>query len=188
MPLSFLGTGNYAEVALVLLVAAMGLWLLWSILRGLQRQGSRQSELEALERIERLLTRYSEEREPVDLHRIEATLAGLSTQNARVEQALRDMLEVLDREPQTVVVEPQPQPATASTRVDWTERVTNRLLAEGYGRIQLVTSREELSQLEGDGEVQVEARRENVAYKGRVVIRSGRIVDVALRPAFEMFP
>jgi hypothetical protein len=67
------------------------------------------------------------------------------------------------------------------------ERTTNRLLALGYERIQVLNDADELAALE-DGEVRVEALREGVVCKGRVLVRAGHLAEVEMRTAHGMFP
>ena len=68
------------------------------------------------------------------------------------------------------------------------ERVTDRLLALGYDRIEFITAPEELELDGGEGEVRIEARRGGAPHKGRVTVRDGKIVDVQLRSSYEIFP
>jgi hypothetical protein len=69
------------------------------------------------------------------------------------------------------------------------ERVTTRMLALGYERVELLTPLDELERLgTQDGELVVEARKGGSSHKGRVSVRGGAIVDVKLRPTYESFP
>ena len=57
--------------------------------------------------------------------------------------------------------------------------------------MQLVSSLAELDQAfaaGGVGEVLVEARRNGVACKGRVLVRGGVVTDVELKPVYTAFP
>jgi hypothetical protein len=73
------------------------------------------------------------------------------------------------------------------------ERVVNRLLALGYERVRLITSPEDLAALAaeprgGNGEITVEARRDGALCKGRVLLRSGALTEVEIRPSYSVFP
>jgi hypothetical protein len=95
-----------------------------------------------------------------------------------VEQLLRAVEAVSSLRASTPV-----EPATPG------ERVVNRLLALGYERVQIATDRELLAQaFRSEGEVLVEAYRQGVLHKGRVVVRGGRITDVDVLPAYSIFP
>ena len=39
-----------------------------------------------------------------------------------------------------------------------------------------------------DGEILIEANKSGVLHKGRVLVRSGRIANVELHPAYSIFP
>ena len=79
--------------------------------------------------------------------------------------------------------------ASAHSPISIGERVTNRLLAMGYERVQIITRAEKLVELASkDGEVMIEARRDGVLHKGRVLMRGGRMSDVELHPAYSIFP
>jgi len=63
----------------------------------------------------------------------------------------------------------------------------------GYERVRLVTPASELEQLAageagGSGELVVEARRDGVLCKGRVLLRRGALTDVEIQPAYKLFP
>jgi hypothetical protein len=70
------------------------------------------------------------------------------------------------------------------------ERITTRLLAMGFERIEVLTPLEQLEHLQagGEGEVLVEARRAGAHHKGRVLVKDGAICDVKLRDSYEAFP
>jgi hypothetical protein len=72
---------------------------------------------------------------------------------------------------------------------DLGERVTNRMLAQGYERIVVVTPREQFAAiLESGGEIQVEARRDGAPCKGKAVFKGGALVDVVMQSAYATFP
>ena len=154
-------------------------WVLVSRLGALQRAAGR---LENLDDIERHLRRLVTERDDLDLRRIERVLVDQRDAQKRVEDALLSTLE-------KGRVESSSGDLIPAVPVGLGERVTNRLLALGYERVQLVTRSEKLSELaQQDGEVLVEARRAGVLHKGRVVIRAGRIADVEITPSYSIFP
>lgn len=65
------------------------------------------------------------------------------------------------------------------------ERAQNRLLALGFEQIEVVTPRDAVTP---DGPLVVEARRSGAVHKGEVLLAGGTVIDVALRPAYELFP
>ena len=163
------------------LAVAVGVWTLVSRLRELRAESR---SLAVLEELDRKLGRFIAGREDLDLRRLEHLLVDLRDGQKRVEDALLRTLEsgrtgttstsdlVLPTAPETVA-----------------ERVTNRLHALGYERVQIVTRTEKLLELVSrDGEVAIEAHREGVLYKGRVLLRSGRIADVEVHPTYSIFP
>jgi hypothetical protein len=173
-----------ALAALVALVAAAaGVWTLVVHLREVREEGKR---LETLADLDQKLGRLVADREDLDLRRLEHVLIDLRDGQKRLEDVL---LRVLERERpggeaalgQDLVVPPSGEVVG--------ERVVNRLLAMGYRHVQVVTRAEKLAELgRKDGEVLVEARRDGVLYKGRVVLRGGRLADVDMNPAYSIFP
>lgn len=172
-----------AAVALVgVVVLAI---LLLRVVRALREIHDGLERLDRLDDLHDSVERFVEERQEIDLRRIEHALGGLREAQGRLEGTLVHMLESLQAEPAHGEVTPHPP---APPRVDLVERLTNRLLAHGYARIEFVTRREEIAAIEDEGEVQVEARRDGIVHKGSVRVRGGRIAEVALRPAYTMFP
>lgn len=165
-------------------VAAAGVWTVVARLRDLGEEGHR---LEVLEEIDAKFGKLVAEREDLDLRRLEHILLDMRDTQKRLEDVfLRTVESGLGRsatgEPGTELMVPAGAPAIG-------ERVTNRLLAMGYERVQIITRTEKLAELASkDGEVMVEARREGVLHKGRVLMRSGRMGDVELHPAYSIFP
>ena len=101
----------------------------------------------------------------------------------RSEERIAQALEAREHEPSVEAAPGAPAPARLP------ERVINRLVALGYERIELLTPAAEFEALvEGEGEIRVEARRSGATYKGRVLVNQGAIVEVALRPPYEIFP
>ena len=162
-------------------VSAVGVWTLVVRLRDLRAEGER---LGALEEIRGLVGRLVAERDDLDLRRLEHVLIDIRDAQKRLEDVL---LRVVEGERAAPGV-----PGTALARIDHEslgERVANRLHSLGYERVQIVTRAEKLTELAAnDGEVLVEARRAGVLHKGRVVVRSGRLADVEIHPAYSIFP
>lgn len=65
--------------------------------------------------------------------------------------------------------------------------VEGRLLQLGFGNLRLLTDLTSIP-LEGDVEIQVEAERRHMPYKGRVLLRNGAVRDVAMQSAATSFP
>ena len=183
--------GGWVGLSPWLLVMGIGLLgaclaCLWQILQrmGEQVTESRRAADELVELRERV-TRWVGDRESLDLRRIEHVLVDVRDGQQRVEDVLLRTVELATR--------PAREAETPTTSIDpdaLVERITNRLLALGYDRVQVVTSRAELEvlPLEGRGEVLVEARRGGVAHKGRVLLNGGRIADIDMQPPYAMFP
>jgi len=171
--LLWLGLG----VLVALVVAALGIWTLVARLRSL-REDAR--SLETLGELKRSLDRLLAGREELDLRRIEHLLIDLRDGARRLEDGI---LRLHESQPvESDALRPARAPALG-------ERIVNRLLALGYERVELLVAPEALAQLDrGDGQVIVEARREGVLHKGRVVLHAGRIDAVHLQPAFPLFP
>jgi hypothetical protein len=182
-------TAFWLAVASFLAAAAatVGVWTIVARLRQLHEDGRR---LEVLEEIDVKVGKLVAERADLDLRRLEHVLLDLRDTQKRLEDAILRTLEAdrtaaprLEGAGSSLVVPAAPGPHTTA------ERVTNRLLAMGYERIQIITRTEKLAELVSrDGEVMVEARRDGVLHKGRVLMRGGRMGDVELHPAYSIFP
>lgn len=171
-------------VALLFLAVAgvAAAWLVYHRLGRLERQSGR---LQDLEELKVLVTRLVADRDDLDLRRIEHVLIDVRDAHKRLEDALLRSIETSTRATEDA---PASVPVPAG-EAGLAERVTNRLLAMGYERIHIVTRSEKLTEIASrDGEVLVEARREGVLHKGRVLLRSGRISDVEVHPAYSIFP
>jgi hypothetical protein len=172
-------------IALLVVGAALTIlgWFMFVRVREIRGEVAR---LEALGEMQRQVERLNADRDDLDLRRIEHVLIDVRDGQARVEDALLRAIEAI-RTPATTHGDGALVPVGAGAGLG--ERVVNRLLALGYERVQIVTRSEKLHELGAkDGEVLVEARREGVLHKGRVVVRSGRIAEVEVHPAYSIFP
>ncbi len=156
---------------------AIGVWALVRRAQVLDRVAAR---LAALEDLRATLATAARAVEEVDVRRLEHLLVEVRDAQRRLADTV---LAVVERRS---TPEPDPE-AAAPTAYPLGERVTNRLLALGYRRIQVVDEREALENLR-DGEVRVEAHRDGVLCKGRVLVRGGQITDVDVRTAHSLFP
>ncbi len=167
---------------LIGLVVAAGVWTLVSRLTEVRRETERLRGLaDVLAALEKLVA----DRDDLDLRRIEHVLIDVRDGSRRLEEALLRFVESAHNgrtSPGSELV-PYARPEGLG------ERVTNRLLALGYERVQIVTRMEKLRELgASDGEVLVEARRNGVLHKGRVLVRGGQLSDVEMNPAYSIFP
>jgi len=166
-------------LAVLVLLAVVAAWLILFRVRALE---SRTAALDRVEDIQAELGRLVKEREDLDLRRIEHLLVDLRETQERLEDALLRAVESAHAASATDAL-------VARAPEDLGERVVNRLLALGYERVQIVTRAEKLAELAtSGGEVLVEARRQGVLHKGRVVVRGGRIAAVEIHPAYSIFP
>jgi hypothetical protein len=180
---------------LTLILLATIACLLWAMMSRQRIVESRLQRLDRLEEIQRQVGRIAEAGGDLELRRLEHVLIDIRDGQKRLEERLLHLAEtsgkesVLESDSPHNRREPERNPGTHLS-----ERITNRLLAMGYERIQLLSSLEELSELamgEGeaeDGDVQVEARRAGAVCKGRVAMRSGAIAGVELKASHGMFP
>jgi len=158
----------------------------WSLVARVRELGARAAPLDHLETLARDVRKLTEERGDLDLRRIEHVLIELRDSQKRLEDALLRHAEAT----REALVRGDGTAALAAPAGDGLgERAVNRLLAMGYERIQLVTRHEKLLELVArDGEILVEAQKAGVLHKGRVLVRSGRIANVELHPAYSIFP
>lgn len=181
------GAGWMPEAAFALLIvlvvlATAAAVLAWLLLAELKKVGARAEPLARVEDIHAALARLLNERSDLDLRRVEHLLVDLRETQERLEDALLRAVEGRQGRADSAALVP-------AAPDDLGERVVNRLLALGFERVQIVTRPEKLVELaRGGGEVLVEARRQGVLHKGRVVIRGGRITDVEVHPAYSIFP
>jgi hypothetical protein len=181
-PLSILPTWIEGAGLLIGLGLLGGLWVALGRLRDLRGDLQR---LERLESIEASLSRLAAERGDLDLRRLEHVLL-------EVREALRRMGDAWLASSQTAR-RPEAPERVPDAPAGLGERVVNRLLALGYERVRLITPPEELAALAaeargGNGEITVEARRDGALCKGRVLLRSGALTEVEIRPSYSVFP
>ena len=173
----------FAVLVILVCLALVGVVLLWTQLGRLRAVEARAGAFARVEDLHGLLGKLANDREDLDLRRIEHLLVDLREAQERLEDALLRAVETKDKEAVGTEALVPKSPDSLG------ERVINRLLALGYERVQIVTRSEKLIELASKGgEVLVEARRQGVLHKGRVVIRGGRIADVEIHPAYSIFP
>ncbi len=167
--------------ALIGTASAAALWLLVARSKEIERLATR---LDAVEELTALVSKLASQREDLDLRRLEHVVVDIRDGQGRMEDALLRALENLGRER-----ERENGKVSAASSTTLSERVVNRLLAQGYERIHIVSSPEEVAKMaQDDGEVSVELYKNGVLHKGRVSVRSGAIADVQLRSVTSMFP
>ncbi len=121
------------------------------------------------------------ERAEIDLSRTERLLGEIRDRLGELDARLAAFAEEAVRTREVTLV--PPAPACLG------ERVTNRLLALGYERVQIVTDSDVLDGIgPGDGEVLVEVHRQGVLHKGSVRVRDGSVADVDVHPTYSIFP
>jgi hypothetical protein len=161
------------------LAASVGVWLILARLRELHKSTS---ELGRLEELSASVKKIASDRSDLDLRRVEHVLIEIRDAERRLEDALVRLSE-------SRASPNGPEQAGRSSSVSLAERVTTRLLALGYERVQFVTPLSELEKLgDQDGEVLVEVRRAGVPCKGRVLVRGGALSDVEIKTAYATFP
>lgn len=178
------------ETLAVILLVAMTI-LVWVLVQRQRVVEDRLTRLDRLDEIRTLLARIAESGGDLDLRRLEHVLIDIREGQKRLEQRLLQLAESastsFQEERSSGAREPERSPITSLT-----ERVTNRLLAMGYERIQILSSTEEIAQLldqeGGDGDLLVQARRAGATCKGRVAVNGGVIAGVELKSAHSMFP
>ncbi len=162
--------------------AAFGVWALVSRLDKFDALAQR---LDTLEAIRTGLQALVKERSDLDLRRIEHVLIEMRDGQRRLEDAILRATQSALRGASHDVTEAPANPD------DPGQRIIARVLAQGFDRVQLVADAAEIERLLAAGgpqEVLVEARRNGVLCKGRVLLRDGAVTDVELTPAYTMFP
>jgi len=170
-----------AALLLAVCAGVVGVWQLVRRTHDLERAARR---LDALDELKSGLQRLTADREDLDLRRIEHALLEIRDGQKRLEDRLMRVVESGVGPAATAVVA-----SSEATPAGLVERITTRLLAQGFERVQVITPREELpAGDEADGVVVVEAYRDGVLYKGRVEVRAGALLDVDMKPAYSAFP
>lgn len=170
--------------ALAVLVAVAGAVGIWAIVARLDKLVSLEKRLDTLDELRSALTGLVKERSDLDVRRIEHVLIEMRDGQRRLEDAILRATQAALR--------PQASGAqVAAASDDPAQRIIARVVAQGFERVQLVPSSAEVERLlaaEGPQEVLLEARRNGVLCKGRVLLRDGVVTDVELSPAYTMFP
>ena len=147
--------------------------------------------LESLPRIESALGELASRHADLDLRRLEHVLIDVRDGQRRLEARLLSVVESLQMSRDGLA--PAGQKAGGSSgaplRTALVDRITSRLLALGFERVELLTPAATIEKLAREGgDVRVEARRDGVPHKGRVRVRGGAVADVELRAAYPTFP
>lgn len=160
-------------------VTAVAAWLVIARLRAIE---GRLERLDRLDDLQRGVARFLEERGELDLKRVEHALYDIRDAHKRLEDRLLAVIEQRGGAGSAALM-------SAPTGSSLAERVVTRLLALGYERVQLVSNEGDLARMAAEGgEVLVEARRDGAPCKGRVRVKQGAIVDVAIQSAYSAFP
>lgn len=171
-------------VGLLALLGALVALLVRVQLR-LARMEQSLSALGALESTARSVEKLAARETELDLRRLEHVLIDLRDGQRRTEDRLLSLLE-------NGRAGGGPSGALVGAQIsgpELQERILTRLLALGYERIVFITSAPEIAALPNlEGPVLVEARRDGVACKGRVILRAGSIHDVQMQSAYSAFP
>ncbi len=164
--------------------AAVGVWAAVVHLRRVREETQR---LTTLDELDAKLGRLVADRDDLDLRRVEHALIDIRDGQRRLEDAI---LRSVQRAGTKQVGQSDSNDLGLSAPAESiSERVVNRMLALGYDRVQIVTRMEKLAELvRKDGEVLVEAKRDGVLHKGRVLLRDGRIGEIEMNPAYSIFP
>ena len=168
----------YKRQVLGLGACAALLWLAFTRLTDLE---SRARSLSELGELRSLLARLVSDRDDLDLRRLEHVLVDIRDGLQQVQEQLLRAAESTAVASSDTALPPAP--------ISLGERVTNRLFAMGYERVQIVTDSNLVDELHTqDGEILVEAHRQGVLHKGRVLVQSGRITAVDVHPTYSIFP
>ena len=126
-------------------------------------------------------------------------LVGVEARIDRLHEDLEDLREVTIAVRHAVVQLPLPPgagsaaagaaaaPVVESPAAQIASAVEGRLLQLGYGNLQILTDLTG-AMSDRDVEVVVECDRAGMAAKGRVLVRNGRVRDVAIQTVAQMFP
>ncbi len=158
------------------------IWQLWRMNSALAEQAEQLDALQSLEEMAESLEAMVERSDELGRRRLEHVLIDIRDGQKRFEER---WLAQVEKQGGGSGSMPGIDPGATSL----SERITNRLLAMGFERIDVLSPVEEVEALaDGDGEVRVEARRGGVAHKGQVLLREGSIADVRLRDGYDAFP
>jgi len=165
------------------LVALMVIiWQLWRMNTLLAEQAEQLDALQGLEEMAESLETMAERSDELGRRRLEHVLIDIRDGQKRFEER---WLAQADKHGGASSA----MPGIDSGATSLSERITNRLLAMGFERIEVLSPMEEVEAIgDGDGEVRVEARRGGMAHKGQVLLREGSIADVRLRDGYDAFP
>lgn len=172
---------------LYLIGAAIGaliviIWQLWRMNAVLAEQADQLDALQGLEAMAESLEVMAERSDELGRRRLEHVLIDIRDGQKRFEERW-----LVQMEKHGAVSGAMPGIDSSATSLS--ERITNRLLAMGFERIEVLSPLEEVEAIgDGDGEVRVEARRGGMAHKGQVLLREGSIADVRLRDGYDAFP
>jgi hypothetical protein len=172
--------------AALLLAVCAGVVGVFLIVRRTQLLDQLALRLDALEDLRAAVARLAAARDDLDVRRIEHVLLEIRDGQRRVEDRLLRTMETA-RAGSGGATGGATGPAGSAVAIG--ERVTDRLLALGYERVQIVTLGDELpTGADVDAEVRVEAFRNGVLCKGRALVSRGALVDVEMKPAYTTFP
>jgi hypothetical protein len=170
-----------AALLIACALGATGIWMLVGRMRDLTAMARR---FDVLDSVDAQLRKLAADRGDLDLRRIEHVLLELRDASRRLE----DSLLRATQSGRSGASGPSAAPDAASL----SDRVINRLLAHGYEQVQLVTTLDQLGLIfeaeGGVGEALVEARRNGVLCKGRVLVRNGAVTEIEMKPAYTAFP
>jgi len=173
--LTWIGSGCLLALGIVI-------WQLRSVTAALRAQARELDRLQRLEAIADSLEAMAEGADQLGRRRLEHVLIDIRDGHRRFEERW-----LAQSGKQSV--QGGGLPVYESPAGSLSERVTNRLLAMGFERIDVLTPIEELQVIgDGSGKVRVEAKRAGVAHKGHVELREGAIADVHLRDSYDAFP
>ena len=170
-----------AALLIACALGATGIWLLVTRMKELTAMARR---FDVLDSVDAQLRKLADDRGDLDLRRIEHVLLELRDASRRLE----DSLLRATQSGRSGASGPSAAPDAASL----SDHVINRLLAHGYEQVQLVTTLDQLGLIfeaeGGVGEALVEARRNGVLCKGRVLVRNGAVTEIEMKPAYTAFP
>lgn len=154
-------------------------------------------ELGELRVVPELMRRLQETLDKAKVERLEANMAPLHAdlrdvltalhKLERAVQEVADNLKVVREAAATSPMAAATAPAGPTPRERVRELVERAVFAQGYRNLRIVGDLIG-ARLEGECTVQVEAERDGMPCKGKVVTCDGAVRDLDLRPAAAMFP